>query len=125
MKGRSDWRADELVPGAHVEWEQYTAEGYMGIRSGQVWDRGPDVDGCRAVAWVVPYAPQDYDPYGLVAVGISSRQQDLVPDTLEVPSGSVTRGHLFTTCRPAHPLGSLGTRAAAFARQTREGRGAR
>ncbi len=122
--GRSDWKADELVPGAHVEWRQFTAEGDAGLRSGMVWDRAPDVDGARAVAWVIPYAPRPYDPYGLIAVGIVSRAHLPVNgDPFNSVAGDrANKGELVSSCVPSSPLGNLGAVAAQRTRKARAGR---
>jgi hypothetical protein len=120
---RNDWKAEELVPGAHVEWRQFTAEGDAGLRSGTVWDRAPDVDGARAVAWVIPYAPRPYDPYGLIAVGIVSRAHLPVNgNSFDVGAPRANKGELVSSCVPSSPLGNLGTVAAQQARKVRGAR---
>jgi hypothetical protein len=99
------WTAAELVPGVRVTWRQFSNDSLPEFRTGVVWCRGPNVDGTRAVAWVRPDLPRDYDLYALIAVGIASRRH--VPAGTDRVGDNATTGELFSCSVGSSPLGGL------------------
>lgn len=120
---RTDWRAEELVPGARVTWRQFTNTSEPEQRTGTVWDRAPTVDGVRAAAWIVPDSLKPYDLYGLIAVGIASRDHSANGFRSDRPDDYASKGELFSSSVGSSPLGNLGAFAAQQAWRARKAKG--
>lgn len=121
---RTDWLAEELVPGARVVWRQFTNTDEPVQRTGTVWDRAPTVDGVRAAAWVVPDLLKADDLYGLIAVGIASRYHSANGPRSDRPDDYASKGELFSSSLGSSALGNLGAFAAQQAWKAREAKAA-
>lgn len=93
-------------------WLHYLTDGSTQIRTGEVWDRGPSVDGAIVTAWAIPDAPLATDAYCVIAVGKANRRQRA---NGSYSGAEITKGITYSSDYEFNALGSLTRSAAAFA----------